>query len=44
MRNSVFIDASAWIGIINENDRRHEIAQRTYNELLAKKTPLTTIK
>ncbi|MBM3236043.1 PIN domain-containing protein [Candidatus Poribacteria bacterium] len=43
MRNSVFIDASAWIGIIDENDRRYEIAQRTYNELLANKTPLTTI-
>lgn len=43
MRNSVFVDASAWIGIIDENDRLHETAQRTYNELLVKKTPFTTI-
>jgi len=43
MRNSVFVDASAWIGIIDENDRLHGTAQRTYNELLVKKTPFTTI-
>jgi predicted nucleic acid-binding protein len=42
MKNSTFVDASAWIATVDESDQNYERAQRIYRELLANKTPLTT--
>jgi len=42
MRNSTFVDASAWVATVDENDWNYERAQRIYHELLNQKTPLTT--
>jgi len=42
MRNSTFMDASAWVATVDENDWNYEGARRIYRELLTKRIPLTT--
>lgn len=42
MGRAVFVDASAWTGIINRWDRYHQTAQQTYYRLLEEGIPLLT--
>lgn len=42
MRGPVFVDASAWIALLNADDRHHSAAQTLYDELLKDQTPLIT--
>ena len=42
MNESVFVDASAWIAIINGRDRYHSDALRVYRRLLRSAVPLMT--
>ncbi|MDH7578990.1 MAG: hypothetical protein QHH75_14520 [Bacillota bacterium] len=42
MKQAVFVDASAWVAVINQRDAYHEVALDVYRELLAAKAPLFT--
>lgn len=42
MKQAVFVDASAWVAIINRRDAYHGVALDVYRELLASKAPLFT--
>lgn len=42
MSKAIFVDASAWIGIINRRDGYHQTAQWTYRGLLEDGIPLLT--
>ena len=42
MKDPVFIDASAWIAIINRKDRNHREAVKIFQRLLRTSTPLVT--
>ncbi|MGQ9533416.1 MAG: type II toxin-antitoxin system VapC family toxin [Desulfotomaculales bacterium] len=42
MKDSVFVDASAWVAIINRRDAYHQAAATVYRQLLRDKAPLFT--
>lgn len=42
MEQPVFVDASAWVAILNGKDRYHDEAVRIYRRLLQSLTPLIT--
>ncbi|MFZ5639316.1 MAG: type II toxin-antitoxin system VapC family toxin [Bacillota bacterium] len=41
-RNMVFVDTSAWIMLLNQDESRHEEAVETYNGYLKNKVKLTS--
>jgi len=42
VKQSVFVDASAWVAIINRRDAHHEAARDVYRRLLTERAPLFT--
>ena len=42
MKESVFVDASAWVAIINRRDAHHQMAATLYRRLVSDKVPLFT--
>lgn len=42
MKDLVFVDASAWIALLNADDSHHSAAKALYDELLKDRVPLIT--